>query len=205
MNIWLEDIGKNYDENWIFRHVNYIFKAGGKYAVFGSNGSGKSTLLKIIAGYGIPTEGKLTYEGIANDEIFKNIAIAAPYLDVYEELSLVELVNFQRKFKPFHNVIQEQSIEEIFQLKGVRDQKIQSYSSGMKQRVKLGLAILSDVPVLLLDEPSTNLDESGIEWYSKLIDRFTEDKTVIICSNAIKAEYQFCEESLDIEDFKKEK
>lgn len=205
MNIWLEDIGKNYDGNWIFRHVNYIFKSGGKYAIFGSNGSGKSTLLKIVAGYGIPTEGELTYEGIDASKIFENIAIAAPYMDVYEELSLVELVNFQRKFKPFHDIIKEQSIEEIFQLKGVRDQKIKSFSSGMKQRVKLGLAILSDVPVLLLDEPSTNLDERGIEWYTKLMERFTENKTVIICSNAIKAEYQFCEESLDIEDFKKKK
>lgn len=205
MNIWLENIGKNYGDTWVFRSVNHVFKSGGNTVILGANGSGKSTLLKIISGYGIPTEGKVEYENIEPEHIFKNVAMAAPYLELYQDLSLIELVNFQRKFKLFHDVINHQSIEALFQLKGVRDQKIKSFSSGMCQRVKLGLAIFSDVPILLLDEPSSYLDDEGIEWYQKLIEKYTEEKTVIVCSNANKIEHEFCDLTLDIKDFKIQK
>lgn len=205
MQITLSDIGKRYNSEWIFRHINYHFISGGKYVLLGGNGSGKSTLLQIIAGNYLPSLGTIEYQykqkNISSEQIFKQLTIAAPYLELFEEFSFTEIIDLQQEFKPFQ--IPKQEILEVSELNHAKNKAIKYFSSGMKQRAKITLAVLADVPLLLLDEPTSNLDHKAIHWYNKLINQFALHKTIIVASNKQEAEYSFCNNYLNIEDFKK--
>ncbi len=217
MKITLTDAGKRFNRDWIFRHLSYTFITGHSYAITGPNGSGKSTLLQVIAGAIAASEGKVDYflsDGTASnsqqqtingqlptDRIYQNIALAAPYLEVIEEMTLLEFLSFHQTFKPFNPGISIEKIVGLVQLKHAAHKQIRYYSSGMKQRVKLAQAIFSDVEVLLLDEPCTNLDTDGISLYQQLIKEYGANRLIIVSSND-KQEYEFCEEKIDVMNYK---
>jgi ABC-type multidrug transport system ATPase subunit len=205
MQITLSKIGKRFNSEWIFRNVNFQFNVAEKYVLLGGNGSGKSTLLQIIAGNFLPSTGNISYQynsvQISSEEIYKYLTIAAPYLELLEEFTFQELIKFQKAFKPF--LITEKELLEISELQHIKSKPIKYFSSGMKQRAKITLAVLADVPLLLLDEPSTNLDHKAVQWYDDLIKKFAMHKTIIVASNKQEAEYTFCNHFLNIEDFKK--
>jgi ABC-type multidrug transport system ATPase subunit len=207
MTITLSDAGKRYNREWIFRHFNYTFLPGKKYAITGPNGSGKSTLLQSIGGAIALNEGKLKFEAdaaggrIENDSIHPYISIAAPYLELVEEMTVQEFLQFHQQFKP---LLAGLSIEEMITAVGLdvsAHKQIRYYSSGMKQRAKLAQAIFSAVPVVLLDEPCTNLDSSGIELYQQLINDYCHNRMVIVSSND-EAEYGFCAERVKMGEWK---
>ena len=215
MKVSLTDTGKRFNRDWIFRHLSYNFEEGNSYAIVGPNGSGKSTLLQVISGSMHVNEGNvkwamgnppsLRYGGrsgqIASEEIFNHVAICAPYLEVVEEMTVKELLEFHHQFKPFLSSVSIQSIISIVGLDSAVHKQIRYYSSGMKQRVKLAQAIFSDVPILLLDEPCTNLDLTGIELYHRLINDYCKNRLVIVSSND-EVEYRFCKERINISDYK---
>jgi len=205
MQIQLEQIGKKYNREWIFRGLSYTFQAGKKYAITGPNGSGKSTLLQTIAGSTVSSEGNINYsiagQELAPENAFKNLSICAPYLTLIEEMTALEFLTFHESFKSFTLDITPTAILEIIDLTTAANKQIRYYSSGMKQRIKLAQAIFSDVPVLFLDEPCTNLDETGYALYQSLIQNYASQKLVIVSSND-KAEYHFCEEVIDIKKYK---
>jgi ABC-type multidrug transport system ATPase subunit len=76
---------------------------------------------------------------------------------------------------------------------------VKNFSSGMKQRLKLTLAIMSDTPLLLLDEPLSNLDENGATWYQQMVRDFAGDRTIVVCSNMNEKEIGFCHEKIFLE------
>ncbi|MCS5663046.1 MAG: ATP-binding cassette domain-containing protein [Flavobacteriales bacterium] len=205
MSLNLINIAKKFKKDWIFRNVNYQFEIPGTYVIKGSNGSGKSTLLKLISSYLSASEGSqelnLNSKDISIENWSKHIAYAAPYFELIEDMYLDEFVEFYIKFKPLRNGISKNDLIKIAYLEASRDKQIKNFSSGMKQRLKLALAWLSDVSIILLDEPVSNLDKKGIEWYKNLATKYAEDKLVIVCSNNIPDEFFFCEHSLNIEDF----
>jgi ABC-type multidrug transport system ATPase subunit len=208
MQITLNNTGKRYNHEWIFRHCNYTFTSGKSYAITGPNGSGKSTLLQVIAGATLHNEGTVEYRTTDNGQQttdsthhYNSISIAAPYLELIEEMTAKEMLDFHSKFKP---LIQSLSIEEMLKIVGLQNainKQLRYFSSGMKQRLKLAQAFFSNTPVLLLDEPTTNLDADGIALYQSLIRNYTKDKLVIVSSN-VKEEYDFCEEVIEIGDYK---
>lgn len=208
MQITLSDIGKRYNYEWIFRKVNYTFTTADSYVIMGANGSGKSTLLQLIAGSLIPSEGKIDYTdslpptSIAVDKLPRKLSYAAPYLELFEEFTLTESIEFQARFKPFFEGLDTPKIIELAQLEHAKNKQLKQYSSGMKQRVKLALAILSNTPLLLLDEPTSNLDKKAIEWYQHLITHYTQNRLVIVCSNQIEQEYFFCKKQVYMEEYK---
>lgn len=205
MQITLSDIGKRYNSEWIFRHVDYNIASGDKLVLLGGNGSGKSTLLQIIAGNYLPSSGAIHYffhqKEIASEEIYKYLTIASPYLELFEEFTFPELITLQKKFKPF--LLSENEILEVSELIHAKNKPIKYFSSGMKQRAKITLAVLADVPLLLLDEPTSNLDHKAIQWYDNLVKQYALHKTIIVASNKQEAEYSFCTNFLSVEDFKK--
>jgi len=205
MHIQLEQTGKKYNREWIFRGLSYTFQAGKKYAITGPNGSGKSTLLQTIAGSTVLSEGSIQYstagQTVAPENAFKNISICAPYLTLIEEMTALEFLAFHESFKSFMPGITPSAILEIIDLTSAANKQIRYFSSGMKQRIKLAQAIFSDVPVLFLDEPCTNLDETGYALYQSLIQNYASHKLIIVSSND-KAEYHFCEEVIDIKKYK---
>ena len=205
MNIYLNKTGKRFNREWIFRKLDYQFLEGKSYAITGTNGSGKSTVLQIIAGATLHSEGKIKYFNAAQNEIisaedsYKQIAIAAPYLDLVEEMTATEFLTFHNNFKPFTT-----GFAEMLQAVGLQkaaEKQIRYYSSGMKQRLKLAQAFFSKTSVLLLDEPTTNLDEEGIEVYKNLWAKYTANRLVIVSSND-KTEYENCNDMIKIGDYK---
>jgi ABC-type multidrug transport system ATPase subunit len=205
MTVSLTNAGKRFNREWIFRNFNYTFLLGETYAIVGSNGSGKSTLLQVLAGSMDISEGKIIWEAngraIDNENTYSYLTIAAPYLEVIEEMNAVEFFEFHFRFKPLLPNI---SIKEIIAIVGLEKsakKQIRYYSSGMKQRIKLAQAVFSDVPLLLLDEPCTNLDESGYSLYNQLINDYAKGKTVIVSSND-ENEYSFCENVISISNYK---
>jgi ABC-type multidrug transport system ATPase subunit len=203
MQITLSNTGKRFNREWIFRNLSYNFSAPKKYAITGANGSGKSTLLQVIAGSLTYNEGTIVFNNgqqpTANDQFFQHVSVAAPYLELIEEMTANELLDFHTAFKPL-SVSKEKALQ-IVNLDKSANKQIRYYSSGMKQRLKLAQAFFSSTPVLLLDEPTTNLDAEGIELYQMLIQNYTSGRMVIISSND-KEEYGFCDEVIAIGDYK---
>jgi len=206
MKVSLTDAGKRFNRDWIFRHFTYTFEKGNSYAIIGPNGSGKSTLLQVLSGSMQLSEGGgqwVVGDGpLANEEVYKLVSICAPYLEVVEEMSLKEFLEFHHHFKPFLPSFSIENIISIIGLQEAINKQIRFYSSGMKQRVKLAQAIFSDTPFLLLDEPCTNLDSTGIELYHRLIDQYCTSRLVIVSSND-EIEYSFCKAKINIADHKK--
>lgn len=203
MEIKLTQTGKRFNSDWIFRDINIHFSPDHRYAITGSNGSGKSTLLQIIAGALMPSEGQVEYflEGQKIDDslCYKNISIATPYLELIEELTSYEMLYFHTRFKLLTHPV-DQILEEVG-LAAARNKEIKYFSSGMKQRLKLALAFFSDTSILLLDEPTTNLDQEGISLYHNLIKNYCKERLVIVSSNDEK-EYSFCTQLIAIEAYK---
>jgi ABC-type multidrug transport system ATPase subunit len=200
MNISLQNAGKRFNRDWIFRHFSFQFLMAGTYAITGSNGSGKSTLLQVIAGAMLQSEGTVQYQNsVTKGEPYQQIAIAAPYLELIEELTATELLQFHAGFKPLSHPIAH--ILQSVNLANAASKQIRYYSSGMKQRLKLAQAFFSISPVLLLDEPTTNLDNDGILLYQNLIKEHVGKRLLIVSSN-VPQEYAFCEKVISIEAYK---
>ncbi len=206
MTIHLKNSGRRFNKEWIFKNVSLSISPNEKMAVLGANGSGKSTFLQMISGFLIPSEGAVEFEKngstIESDSIYSEISLASPALELFEDLTLEETIRYHFRLKKLIAGMELKQLPQQWQLEGSEKKLIRHFSSGMKQRVKLGLAFYSDTPVLLLDEPTTNLDAIGIDWYKKMISRISNDKIVLVASNKIADEYFFCERTIRMEDYK---
>ncbi|AMJ65507.1 ABC transporter ATP-binding protein [Hymenobacter sp. PAMC 26628] len=204
MHIDATGLGKRYQRDWIYRGLTRTFRPGSATAVLGPNGAGKSTLLNTLSGQLLPTEGTLAYtlagQPLAVEDVPRHLAYAAPYLDLLEELTLTELLRFHTQFKPLRPGVSLDGLVGIMYLEGARQRLVREFSSGMKQRLKLGLALYADAPLLLLDEPTTNLDATGAAWFQEHVRATRAGRTVLLSSN-VPAEYAFCDEELLVTDF----
>lgn len=192
MRVKLNKIGKRFNKEWILRNLSLDIPSQSSLSITGANGSGKSTLIKLISAYMEPTLGNIQYFENKNiypiESISQSIGLAAPYVDLIEEFSLREHVEFHFKFRstPF-------SLDEIIAKTNFQffiDKKVKDFSSGMKQRLKLALAIYAENKLLILDEPTSNLDQEGIEWYRDEILQKLGTCTIIVASNQ-QHEYDF--------------
>jgi len=206
MEIRLQNIAKHFGREVVFQNVDLTLASGSRTAILGANGSGKSTLLQLIGGALIPTAGSIEHrinEGlVAQEEVYRHIAIAAPYLGLYEDLSLRQVIDFHARFKPLRGGLEVQDVARITYLEPALEKPVMHFSSGMKQRLKLALAILSDTPLLLLDEPASNLDAEAIAWYRALLLEHVDGRTVLVASNRQAAEHDLCTSGLEIGAFK---
>lgn len=205
MKISLEQVGKKFQKHWIFRNINFTFSGPCSYAVLGANGSGKSTFIRILAGMQSPSAGKIHHEhkGATVDaaKLFLSVSLCAPGMDIIDEMTLREFLSFHFSHKKLQPGL---SIPDVITLTGLErfaDKIIGDYSSGMKQRVKLAQAIFSDTPLLLLDEPCTNLDEAGVSQYLEWIKNYTTGRLVVVASND-EREYSYCREKVLMNEWK---
>lgn len=195
MRISISNLSKRYLYDWIIRDMNYTFESGSITGINGINGSGKSTMVKILSGFLTPSEGKVTYElegkSINRSDVYQYVSMAAPYTDIINEYDAEEMFRFHTKFKKMRVDLSVKDFLELVKLKGTKDKQIQFYSSGMKQRLQLALAVLTDSKVLLLDEPTSYLDQENKEWFYKLLSEHTADRTMIISSNDME-DFHLC-------------
>lgn len=204
MTLTAENLCKRFNREWIFRDINYTFQPGA-YAITGPNGSGKSTLLQVLWGQLPSSSGGLRYsEGdaaIPAEEIYQHVSIAAPYVDLIEELTLLELLDFHFSFKKVRGGKGSEELMDLMELTRARDKQVGHFSSGMKQRLKLGLALFSDVKLVFLDEPMTNLDKPSIAWYWRTFEQIPPETTVFLGSNH-ESEYPATAIKINLSDYK---
>lgn len=209
LSIQLNNLGKKFNREWIFRNLSYTIEPNQKLLISGGNGSGKSTLLQVLSGFVTQNEGSIDYKIVGDPEraipLEKTkdyISFASPYLQLTEEFTPVELIEHIKIYKPFINNLSASEVLDMSGLSAAKHKFIKQFSSGMKQRLKLAVAILNDTPLLLLDEPVSNLDRAAIKWYRDLIAEHALNRTVIVCSNAIEDDYFFCTSELNMTDYK---
>ncbi len=202
-SITLSGIGKKFGSRFIFRDIDLTVGKGDRIAINGSNGSGKSTLLKIMSGYLTPYNGIVRWAGpsgeIARENVAQCITYAAPYLDLIDRFSLRENVDFFCKMKTLQSGLSPNDVVEQSGLKHAEQTLVQDLSSGMRQRLKLSLAFMADSSLLLLDEPLSNLDNKGYDWYSKMTEQYLGSRIVLVCSNNVSHETAFCTRFFNIE------
>jgi len=205
MKISLNQVGKRYQQHWVFRELDYTFEPGHQYAILGSNGSGKSTLLRTLAGMQHPNKGKLRYEldgaAVPADKLYSYVSYCAPGMDIIEEMTLSEFLSFHFTFKKMLPGYDVKKIVDAIGLKDVQHKYIHDFSSGMKQRVKLAQAFFTHTPLLLLDEPCSNLDLQGVGTYQEWLRQYTKDRLVIIASND-EREYEGITEHISVQDYR---
>ena len=205
MRLDAQRLGRRYGRQWIFRQLSHDFRPGTATAILGPNGAGKSTLLSILAGQLLPSEGQVTYslagQPVPVAEVPRHLAYCAPYLELPEDFTLLELLAFHTRLKPLRPGVSVAGLVDIMYLHKARHQAVRTFSSGMKQRLKLGLALYAAAPLLLLDEPTTNLDAQGAAWYLEHVARVRDPSRLVVVSSNVPAEYGFCDAQVRITDF----
>jgi len=181
MHIEIKNLEKKYNNHWIFRGLNFTLSPDNVYVIQGPNGSGKSTLLQCISQIISPTSGQIIYSDL-HYALHTQLSFCAPYMELIEEMTISELMQFHFKLRSA-NI---RNINNLWQESGLihhQNKAIKKLSSGYKQRVKLALSIYTDSKLLALDEPCSNLDRQGIEWYISRHDIICKDRIVVIASN----------------------
>ena len=207
MIIEFQEVSKRYRFEWIIKNMSYRFNNTNSYAIIGNNGSGKSTLMQMISGYLSPSSGRLTFSNndivLDVNDIYKEISFVAPYIELVEEFTLTEAINFHKRFKPFSKEIEEINPLDFLQLpKTALNKPIQYFSSGMKQRLKLGLSFMSESAVLLLDEPTITLDREGISWYREMLEKYAFNQRLLIIASNVMEDIEGCSKILEMKDLK---
>ena len=180
MEITLSNISKGFGSNRVIEKFSFSFNKG-IYAILGKNGSGKSTLLKIIGNLISPSSGKVIYDIKKNYDVTKTIFFCAPYQELISELTVKEFLKFHFKFRnPTHNY---NNILKEFKLDSYVNHQIENLSSGSIQKLKLVISFFSDSEFILLDEPTTNLDDEGKKTYLKVLKELSDKKVIIIATN----------------------
>lgn len=199
------DISKRFGFEWIFKNLTFTFYINKIHGIVGPNGAGKSSFLKIISGFSTPTGGEISYHGSfgtkKQEQIFNHVSFCAPYIDLIEEMTVQEIIEFQHKLQPFQDLEMVQQEVKSFPFPGILQKHILELSSGMKQRLKLALSILSPAEILLMDEPGSNLDDRANEWWKQLLAQHCNNRVILIASND-SSDLVMIHEKLDINSFK---
>jgi len=193
------ELGKKFETRWIFKDISVDLLSGESLAITGSNGSGKSTLLQILSNSLTPSKGTIEY--FIDDEILNiedvplNINYSAPYIELIEEFTLQEHLGFHAKFHQPNIEIIDMMVKMGYPESA--NQIVREFSSGMKQRLRLALTFYFDSHAIFLDEPTSNLDESGISWYFAEVRKILNKRTILIASNQ-RYEYDFCQKTIQL-------
>lgn len=200
------DLNKTFGRRLIFDGINFQFNRNGTYGISGPNGSGKSTLVKIIAGLISPTKGKIVHtvdgDEIIPEKLHNHIGFVSPYIVLYEEFSAWEnLEHFSRiRGVEFDKEFTRELLEK-FLLYPRRNDLVKTFSSGMKQRMKFIFALIHHPEILILDEPTSNLDDEGKKSVYEVIDDQSKKSIVIIASND-KADLDLCSSVINLKEYK---
>ncbi len=185
----ITDVSKEFSRRLIFRGISFSLGGGDSLAITGRNGSGKSTLVKVICGLLSPTRGKVEYMNDGNtlpvEEVRNCIGLVSPYLQLYDEFTGIENLELLSKIR-LDDPLDRSRMQELLSLVGLWDRRndfVRAYSSGMKQRLKYAFAVLHEPAVLILDEPTSNLDDDGIEMVKGVVGRQKRSSILIVATN----------------------
>lgn len=202
----LQNVTKIFGRRLVFKNISFEMESGNVYGISGRNGSGKSTLAKIIAGIISPSSGKIIHQTgekkIESEQLHDYLGFVSPYLFLYDEFTADE--NLYHFAKIRNAKVDKKRIENLFDLFNLSDRKqdlLKGYSSGMKQRMKFIFALQHSPKIILLDEPTSNLDNAGKEAVYQLVREEAKENLVIIASNE-QSDLDLCNSIIDVEQFK---
>lgn len=194
------NLTRKFDRKAIFENLNFELKSSSSTAITGRNGSGKSTLIKIISNLLSQSSGELNlYHGenkVKRENVFKYIGFVSPYLNLYDEFTGYENLKIISDIRGYGH----ENIDIVLNRVGLfprRNDLLKIYSSGMKQRLKIAFSILHEPEVLLLDEPTSNLDTDGISIVDDIVSEYKANKIVIIATNDAH-ERSLCEKEINL-------
>lgn len=200
------NLNKAFGRRLIFENINFKFNRNDIYGISGHNGSGKSTLVKIIAGIISPSSGKIIHlsdgKEIISEQLHNHIGFVSPYLVMYDEFSAWENLSYFAKIRdvPF-NKEKITYLLETFLLINRKDDYVKTYSSGMKQRLKFIFALMHSPELLILDEPTSNLDNEGKDKVYSILRKESGSSVIIIASNE-DSDLELCSTKLQLENYK---
>jgi len=189
MELTATGLKKEFNRRIVFKDISFEVKSGEVLSITGPNGSGKSTLSKIICGLLSPTFGEIVLSRggtkIDLEEIHEHIGFVSPYIELYGEFTALENLQIESRARGL-KWKNENRLLEILDRVGLfnrRNDELRGFSSGMKQRLKYAAALIHDPPVLVLDEPTANLDLAGNDMVFALVEKFRKDKIVVVATN----------------------
>ena len=201
MDLVVENLGKIYHQNWIFKDISANITTGERWGIRGRNGAGKSTLLSIFLKLTLPTKGRVTWQDegatIDGNDLGKSVSFAAPYAVLFDEFSGLELIRYLSGLRPLKDGMDAKKVMDLAMLADQGKKKLFQYSTGMQMRFKLALALATESKAVILDEPTSNLDLEGRAWFSDLIDAHLGDRTLIIASNE-ESDFRACKRFIDL-------
>ncbi len=188
MELTAKRIVKRFGHFLVLKNISLKISSGSAIAITGPNGSGKTTLVKILCNLMAPTRGEVIYQKdgkkIERENIFQYIGLVGPYLQLYQELSAQENIDFFARMRNLKNYsARVKQLMELFNLSGREHDAVKTYSSGMQQRLKYVCALLHEPEVLFVDEPRSNLDQAGIEAVYSILREQKKDKILVISTN----------------------
>lgn len=196
MQLSVNNIGKHYNKQWLFRNISFSVQSGESIAILGKNGSGKSTLLQIIIGLIQASEGEVTID----DKVIENhhhfFSFTSPLMTPPLEFNIREIHDYYMKTGKTSMVFEEFIEWSAFTVQESK-RPLRFFSSGMLQRLKTAYCLTADSEILLLDEPLSNMDKDGEKWYVNCIEKVINNHIVIVASNS-EQEYQFTKRNIKL-------
>lgn len=206
VNLNVRELKKTFNRRLVFNKLSFEVSSGERIVITGKNGSGKSTLLKILAGVLTESAGSFEYvidgKKIDRENIYQIVGLVSPYLVMYDEFSAFENLLLISKIRNLK--IDGNEINRILDKVGLferRNDLVRTYSSGMKQRIKYASAIMHNPLVLLLDEPTSNLDVEGKNFVDDLVFNFRNDGIVLVATNETQ-DFKFGDRIINLDDYK---
>ena len=205
MNLTLQatDLSKDFNRRKIFSGISFTLSLPASLAITGKNGSGKSTLAKVIARVLSPTTGTVAYQAdgivLPEEKCRTHVGFVSPYLNLYDEFSATENLFLLMRIRPAKSpdTTLTESLLKQFNLWHRRDDLVRGYSTGMKQRLKYVFALSHAPSILILDEPTTNLDDDGIKVVEDVVSRQKESSILVVATND-SAEAAWCEKKISL-------
>ena len=208
IEIECSNLSKSFSGKNIFKNLSFSVSSGNSVSVTGKNGSGKSTLIKILANLIQPNSGNISIKSneteIPPESRYLKTGLLSPYLNLYDELTGKENLEFYYSLKSGNSSDLKEKVKIFLERVGLferRNDLLKNYSSGMKQRLKLAFSVMNEPEILLLDEPRSNLDKTGIEIVEEIANE-QKDKGILIIATNDEDDKLLCEETINIEDFK---
>jgi len=199
----VKSLYKQFGKETILSDLNFSSNSS-IIGIAGINGSGKSTLLRCLAGLLKANRGNISWtlndKTLTKQEIKKHSGYAAPYVELYEELTVIENLNFILKLRSVHNkngVMAEKSLKEA----GILHLSNQFYgdlSTGQRQRVKLVSALLHKPCILFLDEPGSNLDSEGRDLIKNIVTNYKNPNHMVLLASNLEQELQLCDHIIQL-------
>lgn len=201
MHIRASGLGRRFHYQWVFRGLNLDVPPGSRVCIIGPNGGGKSTLLRMLAGQLTPTEGELNWsragKPLGPEKLYQHISWTSPGIEVYPELTLEAFYKMHFGLKTNRLAGGIEAAIEAINLKPHRRKELRHFSSGMLQRAKLGLALFSESDVVLLDEPTSFMDEQNVAFALQLIEQHLGNRTLLLASN-LPREMGLAEQQIEV-------